>query len=116
MLKNEIRLPENEARKHGQRDSMPALFTLTRWQVRSTWWILLMISGALLAAFAIACIAPLFPEVADTAGLEGLFNAVPAHRQLALTVDVSALSPASVQNIYQQYDRVIRPAINPYLE
>lgn len=116
MIKNATRFSDNAVRKQHQRNSIPALFTLTRWQLRSTWWILLLTGIALSAAFAIACIAPLFSAVADTAGLQGLFNGVPAHRTLALDVDANALSSASVENTYQQFDRVIRPDFSLYLE
>jgi ABC-type antimicrobial peptide transport system permease subunit len=101
--------------KKNERDSLATLYTLTLWRLRQTWKHLLMIGVALLAACTIACIPALFSSVADTAGLQGLFNGAPERTTFALNVNANRISSATVPAAFQRFEKVIRPGLGNYL-
>lgn len=106
---------QRRQKRAGQRGSLATSFILALWRLRQTWRQLLMTGLALLAACTVACIPALFSAVADTAGLQQLFNSSPARTTLALNVSAGSISSATVGATLQRFEKIIRPGMGAYL-
>ena len=89
---------------------MPVM-TLTFWQLRRTWFLLLFITFGMIAAVVIACAIPLLSDVMTTAGLRSTLRATPDSTDFQLIVGTNGISSPIEQNIYQQFD----PLFHRYL-
>ena len=75
---------------------IPSFVTLALWRVRQTWQLLLVTGAGILAAVVIVCSAPLFSQIALTAGLHGVLSATSGAAQLQLSVSTNGLSTSIV--------------------
>ena len=114
-MEKHISYSARQATQSSKGSSLATLLTLSSWRLRQTWWLLLLTGISLLAAFAIACIAPLFSSIATDAGLQGLLNGTPTRSTLSLTTQNATFSTKIVQQTYQGLDRVIRANMGTYL-
>src|SRR5579859_531810 len=75
---------------------------LAAWQLRQTWFLLLVTGIGIVCSVVIVCAVPLLSDVMTTAGLQGVLNASPANSELVL--DASSLGPSTqtTQAIQQQ--------------
>jgi ABC-type antimicrobial peptide transport system permease subunit len=114
--KNKTHGSNKDAERRRQRGFFSALFTLSAWRLRQTWWLLLMAGVSLCAALAIACIAPLFSTVAANAGLQGLLTSSSARSTMDLTAQFGTLSTSILSQSQQRFDRVVRAGSGSYLD
>src|SRR5690348_2661350 len=70
--------------RSGTRSTVSSMLTLARWQLRQTWWLLIVIGAALLASVVLVCALPLYAQVSESAGLRHSLESDP--RNLYLTV------------------------------
>ena len=88
-----------------------SVMTLTFWQLRRTWFLLLFMTLGMIAAIVIACAIPLLSDVMTTAGLRSTLRAAPDSTDFQLIVGTNGISSPIEQNIYQQFD----PLFHRYL-
>ncbi len=98
-----------------QRNLVPAFVTLAFWRVRQTWRLLLVTGAGILAAVVIVCTAPLFSQIALTAGLHGVLSATPEDSQVLLSVSTNGLSTSIAANDQAQLLRLMRSQLGKYL-
>ena len=94
---------------------IPSFVTLAFWRVRQTWRLLLITGVGILAAVVIVCAAPLFTQIALTAGLHGVLSATPEAAQVQLSVSTSGLSAAIAANDQTQLLAMMRAQLGNYL-
>src|SRR6185312_6685631 len=115
MAEEKPSLVKSKKARTRQRDSLATFSVLALWRLRQTWRQLLMTGIAVLAACTVACIPALFSAVADTAGLQQLFNSSPARTTFALNVSTGSISSATVPATLQRFEKIIRPGLGAYL-
>jgi ABC-type antimicrobial peptide transport system permease subunit len=94
---------------------IPSFITLALWRVRQTWRLLLVTGAGILAAVVIVCSAPLFSQIALTAGLHGVLSATPDGAQLQLAVSTNGLSTSIVADDQAKLLATLRDRLGSYL-
>lgn len=94
---------------------LPSFITLARWRVRQTWRLLLVTGAGILAAVVIVCSAPLFSQIALTAGLHGVLSATPDAAQVQLSVSTNGLSTSIVADDQAKLLAAMRSQLGSYL-
>lgn len=94
---------------------IPSFITLALWRVRQTWRLLLVTGVGILAAIVIVCAAPLFSQIALTAGLHGVLSTTPEDSQVLLTVSTSGLSTSIANDDQAQLLALMRAQLGNYL-
>jgi ABC-type lipoprotein release transport system permease subunit len=92
-----------------------SIFTLARWRLRQTWWLLLMANLGFLAAMIIACVVPLFSAVATSAGLQSLLATAPGANIFTLGTSNTGISTQVVHAVQQQTASPVQNFLGPYL-
>jgi predicted lysophospholipase L1 biosynthesis ABC-type transport system permease subunit len=94
---------------------LPSLVTLALWRVRQTWRLLLVTGAGILAAVVIVCSAPLFSQIALTAGLRGVLSATSGAAQLQLSVSTNGLSTSIIADDQAHLLAAMRAQLGSYL-
>jgi hypothetical protein len=92
------------------------MMTLARWRIRRTWGLLILIGIGMLAAVTVVCTVPLYSEIALTAGLRGVLNATPQSAELVIQGYGHLVSPATVNQDYQELNVVMQQQLGAYLQ
>jgi ABC-type antimicrobial peptide transport system permease subunit len=91
-----------------------ATLTLARWRLRQTGWLLLIACLGFVAAMIIACVVPLFTEVATTSGLQTILQADTARSDITLSVNTQGLSSEVARSVQQQVPPLLAQKLAPY--
>ena len=83
-------------------DSFASTLTLARWRLRQTRWLLLVACLGFVSAMIIACVVPLFTEVATSSGLQAILQSDPSRSDITLNVSTQGLSSDVVRSVQQQ--------------
>ncbi|HEV8189981.1 MAG TPA: hypothetical protein VGP82_00615, partial [Ktedonobacterales bacterium] len=94
---------------------IPATVTLTLWQARQTWRLLLLAGVGVLAAVVLACAVPLYTQVALTAGLRGTLSESQANSVIAFQADSRRLSTTIAAQKSVQYNGFMHSQLGGYL-
>jgi len=94
-----------------ERFPMSAVMTLASWRVRSTWFLLLIITLGMVTAVVIAWTIPLFSDVMTTAGLRSTLRTTPESAEITLNTATQSMSTPIVQSVHDQFD----PLLHRYL-
>lgn len=89
-------------------------FTLARWRLRQTGWLLLTVCLGFVAAMIIACVVPLFTAVANVSSLQTMIQANPAYSNITLSVNTQGLSSGVFNAVQQQILPLVQPRLGPY--
>lgn len=84
-----------------------AIFTLARWRLRQSWFLLLITALGMIAAVVMICLVPLFSAVMTTAGLRNTFNATPTSDEILAGVNTFGLSSSIEQTAHAQFEQLI---------
>ncbi|MDQ6660432.1 MAG: hypothetical protein M3Z24_05645, partial [Chloroflexota bacterium] len=90
-----------------ERFPLSAVMTLATWRLRSTWFLLLVITLGMVAAVVIACTIPLFSEVMTTAGLRSTLRTAPNSAEMTLNTTTQRMSTPIVQAVQKQFDPLL---------
>ena len=90
---------------------MSIVFTLATWRVRSTWFLLLVITLGMIVAVVIAWTIPLFSDVMETAGLRSSLRATPDNAEITLNIETQRLSSPIVQVVHSQFDALLHRSL-----
>lgn len=107
---------QREALATRSHSSLPSILTLAIWSFRQTWWQMLLAGVALLTAVMVSSIVPLFSAIATTASLQEVFSGNALRSDFALSTTEQGLSTTSVNQVYQRFNQLIRPAFGSYLD
>ncbi|HEX6779257.1 MAG TPA: hypothetical protein VF099_13700, partial [Ktedonobacterales bacterium] len=94
---------------------IPASFTLARWRLRQTWRLLLVTGLGIVSAVVLLCAAPLFSQVALTAGVRATLTASPQDTEIELQANTSDLSHQIVAQENDLLSRFMQTELQPYL-
>ena len=92
------------------------MLTVAFWQVRRTWFLLLFIACAMIAAIVVACSLPLLSEVMTTAGLRNTLRATPQSADLQLNVGTTGLSTHIAQDLSGQFPPLFSHALGTLIQ
>jgi ABC-type antimicrobial peptide transport system permease subunit len=92
-----------------------AVLTLALWQVRRTWFLLLVILLGMIAAVVIICTVPLLSTVLTTAGLRSTLRATPDSGDILLNTQTTGISSTIVQNVHEQFGSILQQNVGQYL-
>lgn len=87
----------------GKHSLRSAVLRLAFWQLRRTWFLLLLISLGMIAAVVIACAIPLLSDVMLTAGMRGTLQATPDSASIELNTETQGISTPIVQDVHDQF-------------
>ena len=100
---------ETTAPRRGSGALIPAALTLAWWRLRQTWRLLGLTGLGVLAAVVLICTVPLFSQVATSAGLRNVLNALPSDSEFAITgysgrptIDSTASADRQVKDLVTQ--------------
>lgn len=99
---------------NGTNDPFISLFTLARWRLRQTGWLLLAASLGFVAAMIIACVMPLFTAVATVSSLQTVLQADPARSDLTLSINTQGLSSSVASLVQQQVTPLVQGKLGSY--
>ena len=99
---------------HKANDRFVAMLILARWRLRQTGWLLLVACLGFVAAMIIACVVPLFTEVASSSGLQALLQADAARSNITLSVNTQGLSSAVDRSVQQQVTSLVTQKLGSY--
>ncbi|MDQ2718096.1 MAG: hypothetical protein M3Z08_24640, partial [Chloroflexota bacterium] len=91
------------------------VFRLAAWRVRRTWGLLLLTGVGMIAAVIVVCAAPLYSQVAMTAGLRGLLASAPQNGGILIQANSEQLSADATQTLTQQLDTEIQNNLEPFV-
>ncbi|MDQ2717130.1 MAG: hypothetical protein M3Z08_19685, partial [Chloroflexota bacterium] len=100
-------VPGNSARRPALR-GLAALATLALWRFRDNWRLLALLEGGMLCAVLLVCTAPLFSQVALTAGMRAVLQQTP-NAYVNINADSfysDALEYSSLSNILQDQQQI----------
>ena len=89
--------------------------TLAFWQLRQTWFLLIITGIGITCSVIIACAIPLLSAVTTTAGLHTLLEAAPGNSQVLLDTSTLGLSSRIVQDVHKRFDPLIQRRIGSNL-
>src|SRR6185312_4172476 len=95
-------------------ENIVSTLTLARWRLRQTGWLLLVASLGFIAAMIIACVVPLFTEVATSSGLQTILQADPSRSDLTLSVATQGLSSKVAETVQQQITPLVTQKLGSY--
>lgn len=95
-------------------ENIVSTLTLARWRLRQTGWLLLVASLGFSAAMIIACVVPLFTEVATSSGLQTILQADPSRSDLTLSVATQGLSSKVAEAVQQQITPLVTQKLGSY--
>lgn len=102
-------------RRSGSRNLVPSSVILARWRVRQTWRLLLVTGLGIVSAVVLLCAAPLFSQVALTAGVRATLTASPQDTEIELQANTSDLSHQIVTQENDLLSRFMQTELRPYL-
>ena len=88
-----------------ERFPMAVVFTLAAWRIRTTWFMLLVITFGMVAAVVIAWTIPLLSDVMTTAGLRTALRGAPDSAEITLNTATERLSTPIVRTVHNQFDQ-----------
>ena len=94
---------------------IPAAFTLARWRLGQTWRLLLVTGLGIVLAVVLLCAAPLFSQVALTAGVRATLTASPQDAEIELQANSSDLSHQIVAQENDLLSRFMQTELRSYL-
>lgn len=97
--------------RSGTRSTVSSMFTLARWQLRQTWWLLIVIGVALLASVVLVCALPLYAQVSESAGLRHSLESDPRNLYLTVHATNPLFSPDSINGVQQALTQDIQGAL-----
>lgn len=103
--------------KKSRQAFIPPSVTLASWQLRRMWGLLSIVGIGILAAVIIVCVAPLYSQIATTAGLRDTLNR-PSPTQSSNTIfstDASKIQPATIQRMQNVLSNEMQQKIGSYL-
>ncbi|HZU67556.1 MAG TPA: FtsX-like permease family protein [Ktedonobacteraceae bacterium] len=90
--------------------------TLSLWQLRRTWRLLLLIAAGILTAVILVCLVPLYSNVAISAGLRDALKTAPSGPYVIVHSTAAALSPYAIQRDESQIDAKAHFALGQYID
>jgi putative ABC transport system permease protein len=109
--------PRKSARRprvrSGTRSTLSSMLTLARWQLRQTWWLLIVIGVALLASVVLVCALPLYAQVSESAGLRHSLEADPHNLYLTIHATNPLFSGDAVDGVQQALTEQIQGTLGP---
>jgi ABC-type lipoprotein release transport system permease subunit len=91
------------------------IMTLAIWRLRQTWRLLLVTGLGVLMAVVLVCAAPLYAQVALTAGIRGVLTATPQDRELNAHASARQLTTASVARETHEIAQLMQQYLGTYL-
>ncbi|MBO0794779.1 MAG: hypothetical protein J2P36_28035, partial [Ktedonobacteraceae bacterium] len=96
---------------------IPPFVTLAGWQLQRMWGLLLTVGLGMLAAMVVVCVAPLYSQVATTAGLRDTLDQ-PSTTQTSNTIfssDATRVQSTSIRKVGSALDQEMHQKLGPYL-
>ncbi|GCE10431.1 ABC transporter permease [Tengunoibacter tsumagoiensis] len=109
--------PTTRSRPQSQQKTwLPTVFTLALWQLRRTWGLLMLAGMGVLASVILVCVAPLYSQVASTAGLRDTLSASVHNSTLIVSGQSTKLLPADQQGLTSLVDKHVQDGIAPFIK
>jgi hypothetical protein len=93
-----------------------SVVTLARWQLRSTWRLLLVADTGILAIVMLICLIPLYSSVAMSAALRDAFSASPENSYLVETGSSALYSRQKMQEFSQRVSHLFEQTLPGYVQ
>lgn len=84
---------------HSEGSRLPPITLLAFWQIRQTWFLLLMTGVSITIAVMLACTLPLYSRVAETAGLRNVLSPPSETANLTIHASMNAMSSNIVNGV-----------------
>lgn len=97
------------------RPRLPPIALLAFWQVRQTWFLLLVTGVSITIAVMLAYVVPLYSDVATTAGLRSVLTTPPTNADVMIHASVPALSISDNGAIQNEIASFLSPQFAHYL-
>lgn len=97
--------------RSGTRSTVSSMLTLARWQLRQTWWLLIVIGVALLASVVLVCALPLYAQVSESAGLRHSLESDPHNLYLTVHATNPLFSSDSVNAVQQDLTQEVQSTL-----
>jgi ABC-type antimicrobial peptide transport system permease subunit len=98
-----------------QGNGFVATLTLARWRLRQTGWLLFIACLGFGAAMVIACVVPLFTEIATDSGLQAILQGDASRSDITLSVNTQGLSSDIARSVQQQVPPMVEAKLGHYL-
>src|SRR5579883_776123 len=95
---------------------LPGVLVLAGQRVRKTWGLLLAIELGMLGAVLLACVVPLYANIAMTAALRGTLNTSPQNSDIVVRTLPQLVSAQVVTQTTQILDKELGKTLGPYLD
>src|SRR5581483_10470469 len=95
---------------------LPPTLTLAWQRARKTWGLLLVAEFGMLGAVVLACVVPLYANVAMTAALRGTINTSPQNSDIVVRTLPQLVSAQVVTRTTQVLNREMGQTLGPYLD
>ena len=96
--------------------SFASIFTLAKWQLRSTWRLLLVADAGILAIVVLICLIPLYSSVAMSAALRDALRASPENSYLVETGNSAIYDQPKMQVFGQKASQLFEQALPGYVQ
>lgn len=95
-------------------DRWGSTLTLARWRLRQTGWLLLVACLGFVSAMVIACVVPLFTEIATSSSLQSILQADKSRSDITLNVETQGLSTNIARAVQQQVTPLVSSKLGTY--
>ncbi len=102
-------------RKTSPTPPLTATIVLARWRLRNTWGMLLVTGMGMIAAVMLVCAVPLYSQLSTTAGLHGVFTAMPDSPIIRVHAALQGLSISGVRDVRSQIEPLPQQELAKYL-
>lgn len=89
--------------------------TLSFWQLRRVGGLLLITGLGMVVAVALACLVPLYTEVAMSAGLRGVLSVSSQNSDIVVRSLSRRIAPPTISQVTRQMDQTLSKNLGPYL-
>ncbi|HEY0755769.1 MAG TPA: ABC transporter permease [Ktedonobacteraceae bacterium] len=96
------------------KDRFSSTLTLAFWRLHQTGWLLLIACLGFVAAMVIACVVPLFTEVATSSGLQGILQSDATRSDITLSIETQGLSSKVASTVQQQLTPLVGQRLASY--
>jgi len=105
---------KSSAKPMGLRLALSSL-TLSFWQLQRAGGLLLITGLGMVVAVTLACVVPLYAEVAMSAGLRGVLSVSAQNSDIVVRSVSRRISPPTISQATQQMDRTLSKNLGPFL-
>ena len=100
----------------GGRPGPLSIITLSRWQLRQTWRLLLVVGMGILVAIMLICMVPLYSQVAMSAGLRDTLTTSPGGSYVTVHSIANQVAEQPIQDVQRQLTTIMQRNMGPFIK